>query len=83
MPFEERGEHSQYAKTDEPDGKPSSIDTVEPPGLGIGNGERRYHAASIQPQKALRRQLEKDVLVGCAVVITLAASIRISNHEHK
>lgn len=58
MPFELRREHGQSGKEEEPDREPDCVETAKPPGVGIENGRRRYHAASIQPQKALRRQLD-------------------------
>src|SRR5258708_1011819 len=58
VPFESWREPGQPGKEDEPDRKPCRVLTVKPPGLGIENGSRRYHAASIQPQKAPRRQLD-------------------------
>ena len=58
MPFELWRKHGQAGKEEEPDGEPYRIETVKPPGFGIETWRGKCHAASIQPQKALRRQLD-------------------------
>lgn len=56
MPFEPRRKPGQADQEDEPDCEPERIQAREPPGLRVENGRRGFHAASIQPQKALARQ---------------------------
>jgi hypothetical protein len=63
VPFESWRERGQHGKEHEPDRKPGRVLTVKPSGLGIEDRGRRYHAASIQPQKALPRQLDGSFLL--------------------
>src|SRR5258705_14015469 len=63
VPFESRRERGQSGEEDEPDREPCRVLTVKPPGLGIEDRGRRYHAASIQPQKGPRRQLDGGFLL--------------------
>src|ERR1019366_153535 len=62
VPFELRGKRGQSGEEEQPDDKPDRIETAKPPGLGIEDGGRRCHAASIQPQKGPRRQLDGNFL---------------------
>ncbi len=87
VPFELWREHRQSEKEEEPDDEPGCIEAVKPPGLRIENLRRKCHAASIQPQNALLRQLDGGFLRGWSGwsggAEDRTTDIRISNHRHK
>ena len=93
VPFELRREHGQPGEKDQPDGEPSGVEPGEPAGVRVDNGERAGHAASIQPQKPLCRQLEGGFLVASSRRTFFGPhssghaffgpDIRISNREDK
>jgi hypothetical protein len=79
VPFKLGREHGQSGKKEQPDGQPNRIQAAQPPGIRIEDRGCGYHAASIQQQKALRRQLEGGLVRPRADGAGSESDIRISN----